>query len=425
VRTIGAALLVVSAFTAVAGMSMHLAPTSEAAIVAALTAVPAGLIVLAPTLVTGAGLSRRSGRLDRHRRWVVASVGASTAAGLALLVLPPDLPGATITALRSLAFAIVGMLAALLIHRHRWLWRIGRLRASIAAVAASIALTAIWAVATVMARGSVGWWAAQLIDVTSVVVLAWAVARYPRDRSSDVLLAPITNRDPAAALELGLTPEVRRFVASLQRKDPQTRDHVARTAELAIRVALRGGLHPRTVRRVGLGALLHDIGKLTVPMEILAKPGRLDPSERSVIEGHAAAGAAMIEASPALAGVAPIVRWHHERFDGSGYPDGIAGADLPLEAAIVSACDAWDAMTWARHYRGAMSFDAAADILRNGAGSQWSPLAVELVLAEVRSWEATEPHLPSAFERTGTDADAELPMAVCADALAGVELTGR
>jgi len=135
------------------------------------------------------------------------------------------------------------------------------------------------------------------------------------------------------------------------------------------------------LRHTVLGALLHDVGKIGIDGAVLTKPGRLTDEEFHEIRRHAALGADMLLSVPSLAEVSPIVRAHHERYDGRGYPDGLAGTEIPLEARIVAACDAYDAMTNTRHYREGMGRDRAVSILREHAGSQWDPAIVEAVVA--------------------------------------------
>jgi HD-GYP domain-containing protein (c-di-GMP phosphodiesterase class II) len=150
-----------------------------------------------------------------------------------------------------------------------------------------------------------------------------------------------------------------------------------------MRVGARAGISNTELRTLGLGALLHDIGKLVVPDAILKKPTGLSDDEYALIKSHPLDGARMMDvASPALRPVAPLVRWHHERWDGKGYPDQIGGPDLPLAAQIVSVCDAWDAMTALRVYRDAMPIEQAQAIMLEGAGKQWNAACVELLLEE-------------------------------------------
>ena len=146
--------------------------------------------------------------------------------------------------------------------------------------------------------------------------------------------------DPHSALEVGLAPVVREFIADLHRKDVLTRDHVVRCGSLAIDRAVRSGLSPAAVRDAGLVGLLHDVGKLEIPDEILKKPGRLNAEEFAVMKTHTTRGYRLLCDAPGLEALAPAVRSHHEQIDGAGYPKGLCAAEIPVVARLVAVCDA-------------------------------------------------------------------------------------
>ena len=230
-----------------------------------------------------------------------------------------------------------------------------------------------------------GFWLAHVLDITGVLMVTiGAVVALRQKADVREMLRPLTVHTPLAAFELGLDPLVHRFVASLETKDPVTRDHVVRSAELAMAVGDRLGISAHDMHALGLGALLHDLGKLTIPDEILNKPDRLDADEFAIVQSHAAAGERLVRESVALAQIGPIVRGHHERLDGRGYPDGLVGDAIPLLARIVSVCDAFDAMAETRQYRVGMGAERAISILREHAGSQWDPRVVEALVDVVQ-----------------------------------------
>lgn len=178
----------------------------------------------------------------------------------------------------------------------------------------------------------------------------------------------------------------------LEAKDAYTAEHTDSVAQLAVAVALRLGEGSDEARRVRYAALLHDIGKVAVPTEILRKPSALDARERAEIERHTIVGGEMIARIPLFAGVDVLVRASHERWDGAGYPDRLAGESIPLGARIVCACDAWHAMTSDRPYRRALvQADAVAE-LRRCAGTQFDPRVVDAVLAEISAAPGARPH---------------------------------
>lgn len=160
-------------------------------------------------------------------------------------------------------------------------------------------------------------------------------------------------------------------------KDSYTARHSVAVADYAVAVGRRIGLDEAGISELERASLLHDIGKIGVPEEILLKPGRLTDEEVDVICAHSEMGATIIESIPFLRSLVPIVRSHHERWDGKGYPDGISGADIPLAARVLAVVDAYDAMTSDRPYRIAMPHvDACAELLRN-AGTQFDPFVAE------------------------------------------------
>ena len=136
------------------------------------------------------------------------------------------------------------------------------------------------------------------------------------------------------------------------------------------------------MRDLEFGALLHDVGKIAVPKEIINKPGKLDDDEWQIMKRHTIEGQRMLEnVGGVLARVGVIVRASHEDYDGSGYPDGLAGDAIPIEARICSACDAFSAMTTDRSYRAAMPLEAAIAELRRCAGTQFDPRVVTTLVA--------------------------------------------
>ena len=172
--------------------------------------------------------------------------------------------------------------------------------------------------------------------------------------------------------------------ATVEARDPYTAGHSARVQRIAIAVGLE--LHLDTARMTALGhaALFHDVGKLAVPDAVLLKPAKLDPAEYELIKLHAEKGAEIIGNLGRLREAVPLIRHHHERWDGRGYPDGLAGDETPLEAAIVGLADAWDAMTTDRPYARALTLEEAHAEIRKGRSSQFSPAVVDAFLAAAR-----------------------------------------
>ena len=168
-----------------------------------------------------------------------------------------------------------------------------------------------------------------------------------------------------------------------------TEAHSAQVAELAAQVATALGLPAATVLRCRLAGWLHDVGKVAVPDRVLEKAGPLDAAEADVMRRHAAFGADLVARTPGISESARAVRHHHERWDGHGYPDGLAGSDIPIEARIVAAADTWNAMTHDRVYRRALDFDAACAELLTTAGWQLDPRVADALLTVVREQHGT------------------------------------
>jgi len=160
--------------------------------------------------------------------------------------------------------------------------------------------------------------------------------------------------------------------------------HCAQVADLAGRIATCLGLPAATVLRCRLAGWLHDVGKIAIPDRVLGKPGPLTSAERQVMITHAAFGADLVARTPGIAESAGAVRHHHERWDGDGYPDRLAGLDIPVEARVVAAADTWNAMTHDRVYRRALGFDAACIEVMSISGSQLDPKVAAALLAVVR-----------------------------------------
>lgn len=178
--------------------------------------------------------------------------------------------------------------------------------------------------------------------------------------------------------------EIRGLVKALAETDGDTYRHSLEVAATAKAVGRRLGLEPAELVEVELGALLHDVGKLRLPAELLAKPGRLTPEELRLIQLHPEWGAEMVARIPGLEAVALIVRLHHERPDGRGYPHGLTYDRIPLATRIVSVCDAYGAMTKRRPYSAPLDVDAALGELRRHAGTQFDAEVVDVLTSVVR-----------------------------------------
>ena len=154
-------------------------------------------------------------------------------------------------------------------------------------------------------------------------------------------------------------------------------------AKIALRLGTRLGLQESDLVALYRGGLIHDIGKLGVPEAILLKPGPLNAQEERQMRAHPVIGESIVKRLPSAADVLIIIRNHHERFDGGGYPDGLSGYKIPLLARIVSVCDSYDALANDRPYRARLNSEEASDTLMRGAGQQWDRELVSLLLSEL------------------------------------------
>jgi two-component system, cell cycle response regulator len=226
--------------------------------------------------------------------------------------------------------------------------------------------------------------------------------------SHGFVVAPAETTDPAEALRLADRRMYARkhggrrsagsqshdvLMRALAERDPELRTHLATVADLAVAVAGRLGLSATEVEQVRHAADLHDVGKVAIPDAILDKPGPLDEDEWTFMRRHTIIGERIVAAAPALGPVATLVRASHERWDGGGYPDGLAGEEIPLGARIVAVCDSFDAMVAERPYREPRGDADALAELERCAGTQFDPRVVRAfaaVLGEVRA-ESVDP----------------------------------
>jgi len=173
------------------------------------------------------------------------------------------------------------------------------------------------------------------------------------------------------------------LAAAVEAKDKYTEKHTHRVAESARHVGMKLGLPERALDALYRGGIIHDIGKIGVPDAILLKPGPLAGDEIRIMRAHTTIGESIVRPLRSGANLLPIIRNHHERFDGNGYPDGLAGRAIPRLARIVAVCDSYDALVTDRPYRKARSVDEAIATLADGAGKQWDPEVVEVLVGEL------------------------------------------
>ncbi|HEV2814172.1 MAG TPA: HD domain-containing phosphohydrolase [Solirubrobacteraceae bacterium] len=179
----------------------------------------------------------------------------------------------------------------------------------------------------------------------------------------------------------GASPSLLDLLARLEERG--LAGHSRAVSALAARVCRALSLPDLLVERVELAALLHDAGKVELPQAVLDRAGPLTAADWRIVREHPARSARLVASVPGLESVGPWLRAHHERWDGRGYPDRLAGERIPLAARVIHACDAFDAMTHERCYRQALPFDAACAEVAAGAGSQFDPVVARVLVATV------------------------------------------
>ena len=184
-------------------------------------------------------------------------------------------------------------------------------------------------------------------------------------------------RTRSQELRSSYTATVRALSNAVEARDAYTGKHADRVTAYGIEIARAVGVSIADTRELEFGFLLHDIGKLGIPDAILYKPGALTDNERALMTQHPLIGAQIVDDIEFLAPAARVVRSHHERWDGSGYPDGLAGEEIPLAARVFSVADVLDALTTDRPYRHALPLSKAREMIVAGSGTQFDPRVVE------------------------------------------------
>jgi len=234
--------------------------------------------------------------------------------------------------------------------------------------------------------GSWGWWLGHALEFAGVVLVGLPVALdVHRGRPSRPLSGDLPVAELVAAEEAFLGPRVRALMARLESKDRSTEEHTRRVAHWAVAIGEALGLAPGRLRDLAVGGLLHDMGKLSVPDAILRKPGPLTDDEMDVIRRHPGWGDELLAELGYPAHVRRVVRGHHERLDGSGYPDGLAGDAIDLETRILAVADVYDALVSPRYYRGAWEPERALGLLRDESGTTFDARCVAALEALVRA----------------------------------------
>ncbi|MGD9997972.1 MAG: HD-GYP domain-containing protein [Ilumatobacteraceae bacterium] len=316
---------------------------------------------------------------------IVGPIGVMATFTLLIVTDPVRLHGATRFGRENDFFAIVSTIIVLLllvvVWRHGRRWHFGHDTMQLA-----ILLAAAMSIAAVFAFehghfAQLSWWDYHAYLLAGFGAAVYAVLHKGRQQHelADVLTTAFVD-DPFTHIVQGYPEALSTLVRAVEMKDAYTHGHSQRTAELAVELGLRMGLPPDRLRVIARGAYLHDLGKIAIPDHILNKPGSLTPEERAVVETHPQLGYELASSAPSLKEVLPIILHHHERVDGRGYPAGLVGAEVPLEARVVAVADVWDALTSDRSYRLGWEPAIALAHIQAGSGAHFDPVVVEALV---------------------------------------------
>lgn len=280
----------------------------------------------------------------------------------------------------SMSTMIVGLMLVVVL-RHTRRWHLGH-----DVIQLAIVLSGATSIAAVFAfehgvPSHLSWW-----DYHAYLLAGFGAAVYAivlRGRQQQAIIGVLSSTfvdDPFDHIVQGYPEALSTLVRALEIKDAYTHGHSRRTAELAVELGLRMQLPEDRLRVIARGAYLHDLGKIALPDEVLNKPGKLTADERALIETHPQLGYELAASAPSLREVLPVILHHHERMDGGGYPSGLRGTAVPLEARVVAVADVWDALTSDRAYRQKWSSARALAHICAGSGTHFDPAVVRALV---------------------------------------------
>jgi putative nucleotidyltransferase with HDIG domain len=358
-------------------------------VIAGAGAVPVGGLVLAAAVLVPARV-RSAARLILAAEIVALAI--VLAAGTIALAVPsavPDVPLVNGTP-RGVAILTGTALYLAVALRAVRTFAVTRRLADLAVVLGLVTLAGSIGIYLSSPVWSFGFWSGHALQVTGFALVCGALARDLRRRApSQPLVRDLELEQVATSDEELLGSDLHALLAALEARDPSTREHTRRVARLAVLVGAELRLGVGRQRTLAVAALMHDVGKLRTPVDILRKPGRLDDAEFAEIREHPQHGVEILRRVGGFAEVEPLIAAHHERLDGSGYPRGLRGDEVPLEARILAVCDVFDALTSDRAYRGAWTSAAAVAELERERGTRLDPVVVDALLAIVRQAPAT------------------------------------
>jgi HD-GYP domain-containing protein (c-di-GMP phosphodiesterase class II) len=333
------------------------------------TALPAGAAVLSLAALPAV---RRPENVAAVARVLGALLAALAVVGVVVLIEPgavPSLPKAGDP--DAYMFGVVGLLLFLLVaHRAVRTFALTRRTTDLLVVVGAVWLGVALYPALLLAPGGWGWWMGHLLEFLGIALVGVPLALDSRRGApSNPTAGDLPAERLVAEAESFLGGEVRALLHRLDRHDRSTEEHTRRVATWAVALGESLGLRGGRLRELALAGILHDIGKLSVPHAILAKPGRLTDAEMDIVRCHPVWGDELLAQLGHPERIRRWVRGHHERLDGRGYPDGLDGSRLDLETRILAVADVYDALVSPRVYRAAWERDDALVLLRDGVGT--------------------------------------------------------
>jgi HD-GYP domain-containing protein (c-di-GMP phosphodiesterase class II) len=276
-------------------------------------------------------------------------------------------------------------LGSFAVWRYWQAYQFARLPSQLAMIAAVVVLLEVQAIIIWGGTWHMSWWLYHGLYLIAFGILCagWTLEAR-RAGTLRAIADALSMRDALAQLNRGLETPILDLVDEVEAKDRETFGHVRRVSGYALAIGKRLNLSPSSLRLLALGAEMHDVGKISIPSSVLAKPGPLSAEEFAVVKTHTARGQEIAEQVAALNELAVVIRHHHERYDGSGYPDGLSGEQIPLFSRIIAVADTYDAITSKRPYRPGRSHDEALSEIRAGRGLQFDPECVDAFLAVFR-----------------------------------------
>ena len=359
------------------------------------TALPAGAAILSLTALPAVRRPENVRVIGRALGVLLAALAVTGAAVLGDPSAVPSLPHAgdpDAYALGAVGLLLFGLIA----HRAVRTFALTRRTTDLVVVVGAVWLGVALYPALLLAPGGWGWWMGHLLEFLGVALVGIPLALDARRGApSNPTAGDLPAERLVAEAEAFLGGEVRALLQRLDGHDRSTEEHTRRVATWAVALGEALGLRGGRLRELALAGILHDVGKLSVPHAILAKPGRLTDAEMDVIRRHPGWGEELLAELGYPERIRRWVRGHHERLDGSGYPDALGSSRLDLETRILAVADVYDALVSPRVYRGAWSREDALDLLRDGVGTLYD----ERCVAELEALTAPEAPRPAVTPR--------------------------